>query len=141
MSKEMRKRFVSLSLAMVALALAAQSDSGKGRYDIGNDLGNSLESWEQSADDFAVEYGKIGFGFAGDKKRGVPLFWSVQLGLYPEAGVPQVFGGHMRLIIGYNAEKNEIIYTDTWGAGHEHKYMPDDWAWTITQNMFYLNPR
>jgi hypothetical protein len=47
----------------------------------------------------------------------------------------------MRLIIGYNEEKSEIIYTDTWGAGHEHKYMPDDWAWTITQNMFYLNPR
>ena len=80
-------------------------------------------------------------GIREQTKRGVPLFWSVQLGLYPEAGVPQVFGGHMRLIIGYNEEKNEIIYTDTWGAGHEHKYMPDDWAWTITQNMFDLNPR
>lgn len=86
-------------------------------------------------------YAKFLKGIREQTKRGVPLFWSVQLGLYPEAGVPQVFGGHMRLIIGYNEEKNEIIYTDTWGAGHEHKYMPDDWAWTITQNMFYLNPR
>jgi hypothetical protein len=86
-------------------------------------------------------YTKFLKGIREQTKRGVPLFWSVQLGLYPEAGVPQVFGGHMRLIIGYNEEKNEIIYTDTWGAGHEHKYMPDDWAWTITQNMFYLNPR
>ena len=86
-------------------------------------------------------YAKFLKGIREQTKRGVPLFWSVQLGLYPEAGVPQVFGGHMRLIIGYNEVKNEIIYTDTWGAGHEHKYMPDDWAWTITQNMFYLNPR
>ena len=86
-------------------------------------------------------YAKFLRGVREQTKRGVPLFWSVQLGLYPEAGVPQAFGGHMRLIIGYNEEKNEIIYTDTWGAGHEHKYMPDDWAWTITQNMFYLNPR
>ena len=86
-------------------------------------------------------YAKFLKGIREQTKRGVPLFWSVQLGLYPEAGVQQAFGGHMRLIIGYNEEKNEIIYTDTWGAGHEHKYMPDDWAWTITQDMFYLNPR
>ena len=41
----------------------------------------------------------------------------------------------------YNAEKGEIIYSDSWGAGHERKHMPDDWAWTITHNLFYLNPR
>ena len=86
-------------------------------------------------------YGKFIKGIREQTARGVPLFWSVRLGVYPEPGIPQQFGGHMRLIIGYNEEKNEIIYTDTWGAGHERKHMPDDWAWTITHNLFYLNPR
>lgn len=86
-------------------------------------------------------YGKFVKGIREQTARGVPLFWSVRLGVYPEPGIPQQFGGHMRLIIGYNAERNEIIYTDSWGAGHERKHMPDDWAWTITHNLFYLNPR
>lgn len=86
-------------------------------------------------------YGKFIKGIREQTKRGVPLFWSVRLGLYPESGIPQNAGGHMRLIIGYNQEKGEVIYTDSWGAGHERKYMPDDWAWTITHNLFYLNPR
>ena len=85
-------------------------------------------------------YGKFIKGVRDQTLRGVPLFWSVRLGVYPESGIPQQFGGHMRLIIGYNEEKGEIIYTDTWGAGHERKHMPDDWAWTITMNLFYLNP-
>ena len=73
---------------------------------------------------------------------GVPVIWSVMLGLVPEnPPLPQTFGGHMRLIIGYNEERGEVIYSDTWGAGHERKHMPDDWAWTITHNLFYLNPR
>ena len=86
-------------------------------------------------------YGKFIKGIREQTARGVPLFWSVRLGVYPEPGIPQQYGGHMRLIIGYNEEKGEIIYTDTWGAGHERKHMPDDWAWTITHNLFYLNPR
>ena len=73
--------------------------------------------------------------------RGIPLIWSVQLGIYPEPEIPQAAGGHMRLIIGYNAESKEILYSDTWGAGHELKRMPEEWAWTITANMFYLKPR
>ena len=85
-------------------------------------------------------YGKFIKGIRDQTARGVPLFWSVRLGVYPEPGIPQQFGGHMRLIIGYNEEKGEIIYSDSWGAGHERKHMPDDWAWTITMNLFYLNP-
>jgi hypothetical protein len=86
-------------------------------------------------------YNRFIKGVREQTMRGVPLFWSVRLGVYPEAGIPQAAGGHMRLIIGYNEEKGEIIYTDSWGAGHERKHMPDDWAWTITHNLFYLNPR
>ena len=86
-------------------------------------------------------YTKFIKGIREQTVRGVPLFWSVRLGVYPEPGIPQNAGGHMRLIIGYNEETGEVIYSDSWGAGHERKKMPDDWAWTITHNLFYLNPR
>lgn len=74
--------------------------------------------------------------------QGIPLFWGVTLGIFPEAGTnPQTRGGHMRLIIGYNDKKKEILYTDTWGEGHELKRMPEDWAFTITDDLFFLRPR
>ena len=72
--------------------------------------------------------------------KGIPLFWGVTLGIYPEPGLPQTGGGHMRLIIGYNDKKKEILYTDSWGAGHELKRMPADWAWTISRSLLYLKP-
>lgn len=70
---------------------------------------------------------------------GQPLFWGVTLGIFPEPDIPQANGGHMRLIIGFNEKKGEILYSDSWGAGHELKRMPMDNAWTITQTLFYLS--
>ncbi|MGN0854542.1 MAG: C39 family peptidase [Kiritimatiellia bacterium] len=72
--------------------------------------------------------------------QGIPVFWGVTLGMFPEPGVPQSGGGHMRLIIGYNAKTHEIIYTDTWGAGHECKRMAEDRAFAITHTAFFLKP-
>ena len=72
--------------------------------------------------------------------KGIPLFWGVKLGVAPETGIPQTMGYHMRLIIGYNDKKNEIINSDSWGAGHEFKKMRADWAWTITRSLLYLKP-
>ena len=72
--------------------------------------------------------------------KGIPLFWGVTLGTYPEPEIPQSKGGHMRLIIGYNDKKKEILYSDTWGAGHELKRMPAEWAWTISHCLMYLKP-
>lgn len=72
--------------------------------------------------------------------KGIPLFWGVVLGTYPEPEIPQSKGGHMRLIIGYNDKKREILYTDSWGAGHELKRMPADWAWTISHCLMYMKP-
>ena len=73
---------------------------------------------------------------------GVPVFWGVTLGIFPERGVnPQTTGGHMRLIIGYNDRKKEVLFTDTWGEGHELKRMPEDWAFAITHDAFFLKPR
>lgn len=71
---------------------------------------------------------------------GVPLVWSVTLGLFPEPDIPQASGGHMRLVIGYNDKSKEIIYTDSWGAGHEYKRMPVDVAWSIANSVLYIKP-
>ena len=71
---------------------------------------------------------------------GIPLLWSVQLGLVQEPEIPQANGGHMRLIIGYNAKTQEIIYSDSWGAGHERKRMKVEDAWTITTALLSIEP-
>jgi hypothetical protein len=72
--------------------------------------------------------------------EGVPLLWCVQLGLLPEPGIPQSGGGHMRLIIGYNAKTQEILFSDSWGAGHELKRMPAADAWTVTTQLMTIEP-
>jgi len=70
---------------------------------------------------------------------GIPLLWSVYL-MIKESGLPQSGGGHMRLIIGYNNTKQEILFSDSWGAGHELKRMPATDAWTITTGLTTLEP-
>ena len=72
--------------------------------------------------------------------KGVPVFWGVTLGIYREYGLPQSAGGHLRLIIGYNSGTKELIYSDSWGAGHELKRMPEEWAFAITHSAFCLKP-
>ena len=85
---------------------------------------------------------KFSTGLRQQVNAGVPVFWGVTLGIFPERGVnPQSVGGHMRLIIGYNDKKKEVLYTDTWGEGHELKRMPEDWAFAITHSAFFLKPR
>ena len=85
---------------------------------------------------------KFSTGIRQQVNAGIPVFWGVTLGIFPEKGVnPQTRGGHMRLIIGYNDKKKEILFTDTWGEGHELKRMPEDWAFAITHDAFFLKPR
>ena len=73
---------------------------------------------------------------------GIPLAWTVQLGLYPEEKISsQASGGHMRIILGYNSKTKEILYTDSWGRGHEFKRMPADNAWAITIALHALEPK
>jgi hypothetical protein len=72
--------------------------------------------------------------------QGIPVLWTVMLGLMPEAKMPRVVGGHMRLIIGYNTDTNEILYSDPWGPGNELKRMPADNAWTMTLAMDTIEP-
>ncbi|MEY4482838.1 MAG: hypothetical protein RL693_290 [Verrucomicrobiota bacterium] len=73
-------------------------------------------------------------------EKGVPLMWGVQLGLFKEEGLPQSFGGHMRLIIGYNTQTSEILYSDSWGSEHALKRMPMDNACSMTTGLYYLEP-
>lgn len=73
---------------------------------------------------------------------GLPLLWSLELGRYPEKPQlnPQTSGGHMRMIIGYNNKTEEIIFSDSWGAGHERKTMKMSDAYSATQGLFVLKP-
>lgn len=73
--------------------------------------------------------------------KGMPVLWSVQLGFFNETpALPQAKGGHMRLIIGYNPKEHTVIYSDSWGKGHERKTMPAAAAFAITTGMMTLVP-
>lgn len=83
-------------------------------------------------------------GFASIRKyidQGIPVIWGVILGIFPEKGIPQSIGGHMRLIIGYNEKNQTLFYTDSWGVGHELKSMPLTQACPITRFLGVLRPR
>lgn len=73
---------------------------------------------------------------------GIPLLWALELGRFPEKPQlnPQTAGGHMRMIIGYNEKTREIIFSDTWGAGHEAKRMSMTHAYAATHGLFVLKP-
>ncbi|MEI8064628.1 MAG: hypothetical protein WCH84_11260 [Verrucomicrobiota bacterium] len=72
--------------------------------------------------------------------NGVPLSWGCVLGVAKEKPEVKGFGGHFRLIIGYNDRTQEILYTDTWGAGHELKRLPLADAWMITLGLYNMQP-
>ncbi len=72
---------------------------------------------------------------------GIPLVWSVTIGWVKEEFIlPQTKGGHTRMIIGYNKQTDEILYTDSWGPRHALKRMPAPDAWTITKGLYVVKP-
>jgi len=72
--------------------------------------------------------------------QGIPIGWCLQLGMFKEDNLPQSFGGHMRLIIGYNKGTDELIYSDSWGDGHGKKRMPTGDAFCMTSALLALPP-
>lgn len=72
--------------------------------------------------------------------RGIPLCWTLYLGMFPEEGLPQSWGGHMRIIYGYNEKTKEILYTDSWGEGHAEKKMSAVEAWCMTTGLYAMIP-
>jgi len=73
--------------------------------------------------------------------QGIPVGWCLLLGKFKEPNLPQMDGGHMRLIIGYNEKTNEIIYSDSWGAGHAKKSMDAGNAFVMTSVSLVLPPK
>ncbi len=73
---------------------------------------------------------------------GIPLLWGLTLGEYPEEPpiAVQQGGGHMRMIIGYNNDTRRLIFTDSWGAGHEMKRMAFDDAYNASHGLFTMTP-
>ena len=72
--------------------------------------------------------------------EGIPMCWTLYLGMFPEKGLPQSWGGHMRLIIGYNEKTKEILYSDSWGSGHGMKRMRADEAWCMNMGLYSMVP-
>ncbi len=96
---------------------------------------------ECRAADGKSNYSKFQRMVAEYVSRGIPLMWSVELGIYPETEIlNQSKGGHMRLIIGYNAKTKEILFSDSWGEDHALKRMPMDNACAMTTGLYYLEP-
>ncbi|MCX7868524.1 MAG: C39 family peptidase [Terrimicrobiaceae bacterium] len=87
-----------------------------------------------------ADFGKFQREIQKSLEEGIPLLWSVQLGIVPEPGLPQASGGHMRLIIGWDPSTQEIVYSDSWGAGHERKRMAAVDAWVITNSLAAVQP-
>lgn len=72
---------------------------------------------------------------------GIPLLWTVTVGIFEEPKrISQSRGGHMRMIIGYNWDKNEVIFTDSWGAGHEFKRWGLEEAYCSTKGIYSIQP-
>jgi len=87
-----------------------------------------------------ADFGKFQRDIQRSIDEGIPLLWSVKLGLVPESGIPQTAGGHMRLITGYNPITKDLIYSDSWGMGHEKKKMSMEDAWVITTSIAVIQP-
>ncbi|MGC4013173.1 MAG: C39 family peptidase [Luteolibacter sp.] len=108
---------------------------------------NPLQFWSEVKPDLFLQMKTAQSGFSRFTNKideyinqGIPLCWALQLGMFKETGIPQTRGGHMRLIIGYNQKTNEIIYTDSWGKGHEFKRMPAGQAWCMTMALYTMAP-
>jgi hypothetical protein len=74
--------------------------------------------------------------------EGIPLLWGLVLGKYPEEPsiAQQAGGGHMRMIVGYNDKTGHVLFSDSWGAGHELKRMTMGNAYLATHGLFAMSP-
>lgn len=108
-----------------------------------NELYDQLKvnAWREARMKKKSDYGKFTATIASYVKQGIPLPWTVYTGVLPEEPPIQGRGGHMRMIIGYNTKTTEIIYTDSWGPGHEKKRMSMADAWTMTDGLYTVEPR
>ena len=87
------------------------------------------------------ELNKFKNDIAKSTDLGMPLIWGVHIGFVKEEFLlPQTKGGHMRMIIGYNKNTGDVLYTDSWGPRHALKRLPLADAWTITTGVYAVRP-
>ena len=72
--------------------------------------------------------------------HGIPLMWMVVIFPGDLRQQPKPLF-HARLINGYNPNTKEIIYTDTWGPGHERKTMKLSEAWAVSNMILNIRPQ
>ena len=74
---------------------------------------------------------------------GIPVCWCtfVLPSQKETSGGATDFGMHMRIINGYNTRTGDIIFTDSWGKGHEKKIVNAEDAWAITFTTLGVLPR
>ena len=60
-----------------------------------------------------------------------------------DSGFPIIWfiPGHARLLIGYNPDSGDFVYSDSWGAGHEFKTMSINKYHNLTRKTFILNAK
>jgi hypothetical protein len=101
---------------------------------MGVPYGNRISDVDQT------KFAKIVQDYTG---RGVPLLWALELGQFPEEppNAAQGGGGHMRLIIGLNTKSGDVLFTDSWGAGHELKRMKMEYAYKASSGLWAIEPK
>ena len=101
------------------------------------DEGLKLRSRDYDEDGFSA----FKEGIVTSVRQGRPLLWSVEH-LFPwDRPDGSQGGGHMRLIVGVNQSRDEILYSDSWGVGNEFKRVGFADAWRETDFMSCLSPR
>lgn len=82
-------------------------------------------------------YDKVGYaafrdGIVSSIEKGRPLVWSVDKLFSWDRSDGSLGGGHTRIIVGYNELHDEVLYSDSWGGGHEFKRASMKEAWENT---------
>ena len=117
---------------------AREKDTGKFRYTLASFNGELLKKGRESRPGDVDRFRKE---IREEIDKGIPILWTLWMGYFPEEGIPQApQSGHMRVIIGYNEKTDEVIYSDSWGAGHEEKRQPVINALTSTTGLYVLEP-
>jgi len=70
---------------------------------------------------------------------GMPVLWGTYV--FPGQDEAVKLSRHVRIINGYNDKENSLIYTDSWGSGHERKKMKYEDAYGITIVVIGLEPK
>ncbi len=139
-------RYYGIETDMHELALLLETDAGGGTRV--NAAFPSLTRVAREAGLVRTDYWRIGAekpapeAFARAIRdcidRGYPLVWAVSR-TFPWDGSGEQ-GGHMRLVVGYDAAQDTLVYSDSWGAKSLRKRAPLEAAYGVTEFLTCLHP-